>query len=252
MARQLTLMDFHPTITICKGWAHEYGGRGWIYRSNAEEVVHDLNTMPSGMGIWPRIMKCSGRFGYDEGWDLNHFQCRGSGGILKMIRSNGDVQDLLHPFVVEYDNGKPNLSTTERFPISSAYIDEDELVIETEDGRLWSEVIVPDSDCRSIDIHPFDPENDPEHFLIACLRAGCTGGDLVPLAELPCSFSIIHPFRPEMSTVFRLSEITGIIPRLRQTVPMSDEFKVQYAKRKANDSIRRVREESRQRREVAA
>lgn len=251
MSRQLTLMDFRPSSIMCEGWAHEYDGKGWIYRSNAEAVVHDLNSMPSGMGIWPRILKCQGRFGYDEGWDLHHYQCRGNGSIQKLIRSNGDVQDLLHPFRVVYDHGKPVPGCTDRFPISAAYIDGDELMMETVDGRLWSEMIVPDSDCDHIDIHPYDPENDPEHFLIACLHAGCTGKDLLSITGLPCRFELIHPFRSEMDAVFRLSEKVGIVPRLPQIVPMSDEFEMEYSKRRAKKYVERIREESRQRREVA-
>lgn len=217
---QSSLDDFLTRPIPVEGWMHEYGGRGWIYRSNAEAVVHDLNAMPSGMGIWPRMMDCRGKFGCD-GWDLEFFQCRGSGAIRKMISADGKVQDQLRPFRIVYEKGKPIPGSTDRFPRVSARIEGDELILWTEDGRMWSEMIVPDSDCDPIDVHRFDPENDPEHFLMACLRAGIVGEELIPIAGLPYRFSVTSPVRPEMDTVFRLSGMIGIVPAMGDD-PLSD------------------------------
>ena len=220
--RQATLFDFTSRPIPVEGWMHERDGRGWIYRSNAEAVVHDLNRMPSGMGIWPRILQCKG-YGYD-GWDLHHYQCRGSGSITKLIRTDGTVRDFLSPFRFECVDGKPAHGCMDRYPLASARIEDDELVMVTEDGRTWSEMIVPDSECPRLDVHPFDPEGDPEHFLIACLHAGLTGSELVPIAELPYSFAATSPLRPEMDTVMRLSREIGIVPRMSYDVHHITEF----------------------------
>lgn len=88
----------------------------------------------------------------------------------------------------------------------------------------------------------YDPENDPEHFLIACLHAGCTGEELYPIADLPYRFEVISPYIPEMDTVFELSKRIGITPRLKTTVRMSDEFQTAYYKRRTQQSIRRSKE----------
>lgn len=182
---QSSLDDFLARPIPVEGWAHERDGMGWIYRSNAEAVVHDLNRMPSGMGIWPRIMPHSTRGGHrDDGWDLDHWQCRGCGAITKQIRVDGTVRDFLRPIRPEYVDGKPVPETRIWHPLSSAHIDGDELILETEDGRLWSEIIVPDSECRNGDTHLYDPETDPEHFLIACLHAGIIGKELLEIADL--------------------------------------------------------------------
>lgn len=249
--RQLTLFDFHPRAIPCTSWIHEYGGRGWIYRSNAEAVVHDLNAMPSGMGIWPRMMGCRGHFGCD-GWDLCHFQCRGCGGIRKMIRMDGEVADFIRPNRFETVNGKPTPESQVELRIESATIDGDKFLVGTEDGRLWSEVIIPDSECCPMDVHRYDPENDPEHFLTACLHAGFTGEELYPIADLPYRFEVISSFRSEMATVFELSKCVGIVPRLRVTVPMSEEFGAEYAQRRAREDVRRIKDEERRRRVEAS
>lgn len=222
---QTSLDNFLARPIPVEGWAHERDGMGWIYRSNAEAVVHDLNRMPSGMGIWPRIMPHSTRGGHrDDGWDLDHWQCRGGGAITKQIRVDGTVRDFLRPIRPEYVDGKPVPETRIRHPLSSAHIDGDELILETEDGRLWSEIIVPDSECRNGDVHLYDPEDDPEHFLIACLHAGITGGELLEIADLPCRFDIISPFIPAMDTVMRLSERIGVIPRMPSDVRHITDF----------------------------
>lgn len=239
--RQLTLLDFRPRAIPCTSWMHEHDGRGWIYRSNAEAVVHDLNAMPSGMGIWPRMMGCRGRHRCD-GWDVMHFQCRGCGKIEKLIRLDGVAADFIRPNRYEVVNGQPTPESELKLRISSAYIDGDELMLETEDGRLWSEIIIPDSECHPRDVWRYDPENDPEHFLIACLHAGCTGEELYPIADLPYRFEVISPYIPEMDTVFELSKRIGISPRLKTTVRMSDEFQTIYYKRRTQQSIRRSKE----------
>lgn len=215
---QSSLDDFLTRPIPVEGWMHEYDGRGWIYRSNAEAMVHDLNAMPSGMGIWSRMMACRGRFGYD-GWDLEFFQCRGCGSVIKLIRVDGMVRDFLSPFRFECVDGKPIHGCMDRLPLASARIEGDELILGTEDGRAWSEIIIPDSECHPSDVHRFDPENDPEHFLMACLRAGIVGEELMPIADLPYRFSVTSPVRPEMDTVFRLSGIIGIVPAMGDDLP---------------------------------
>lgn len=225
---QSSLDDFLARPIPVEGWAHERDERdgvGWIYRTNAEAVVHDLNRMPSGMGIWPRIMKHSSRSGrMEDGWDLDHWQCRGCGAITKQIRVDGTVRDYLRPTCPRYVDGKSVPGTGDYLPLSAARIECDQLILETEDGRLWSEIIVPDSECRNGDVHLYDPENDPEHFLIACLHAGITGKELLEIADMPYRFEVTSPLRPEMNTVMRLSGEIGIVPRMSQDVHHITEF----------------------------
>ena len=239
--RQLTLLDFRPRAIPCTSWMHEHDGRGWIYRSNAEAVVHDLNAMPSGMGIWPRMMGCRGQYRCD-GWDIRHFQCRGCGKIEKLIRVDGVVADFIRPNRFETVNGQPTPESEANRPRTAADIAGDGLVIRTEGARLWRGRIIPDAECPPRDVWRYDPENVPELFLIACLLAGCTGEELYPIADLPYRFEVISPYIPEMDTVFELSKRIGITPRLKTTVRMSDEFQTAYYKRRAQQSIRRSKE----------
>lgn len=126
--RQLTLLDFRPRAIPCTSRMHEHDGRGWIYRSNAEAVVHDLDAMPSGMGIWPRMVGCRGRHRCD-GWDIMHFQCRGCGKIEKLIRLDGVAADFIRPNRYEVVNGQPTPESELKLRISSAHIDGDELMM---------------------------------------------------------------------------------------------------------------------------
>lgn len=183
--RQCTLSEFSPRIIPAEGWKHEHtDGRAWIYRTNAEAVVKDIGRMPSGAGLWPRIMPTRRR-GAWESWDLHAWQCRGPGPFTKLINTDGALFDEFRPYRTECVNGKPTERSMTRLEAVSAYIDGDLLITETRDGGQWSVDIVEDSECEPHDIHPFDPVNVPEHFLILCLSRGITGKELMDLTDMP-------------------------------------------------------------------
>ena len=105
--RQCTLFEFSRIgIVPAEGWMHEHtDGRAWIYRTNAEAVVRDMGGLPSGAGLWPRIMPTRKTGSWKE-WDLHVWQCRGSGPFTKLIRTDGTTFDEFRPYRVEYVNGK--------------------------------------------------------------------------------------------------------------------------------------------------
>ena len=217
--RQCTLFEFSRIgIGPAEGWMHEHtDGRAWIYRTNAEAVVRDMGGLPSGAGLWPRIMPTRKTGSWKE-WDLHVWQCRGSGPFTKLIRTDGTTFDEFRPYRVEYVNGKSTERSDVRLEAVSAYIDGDLLITETREGGQWSVDIVEDTVCDPRDIHRFDPANDPEHYLILAMSKGLRGDAVMKMADLPCSFSIISPWHHGMDEVWASVPLTGVVPRMSYDV----------------------------------
>lgn len=203
--RQASLFDFgsRPVRVM---WYDDWASEA---RSNAEAIVSDLHRLPSGKGIWPRLVKCEGRT-RPPGWDWEFYQCRGGGRVVKYIRKDGTVLDAVEPVD----------GTDASHPIADAWIDGDTLHLLTEDGTVWVERVYPDSEIRrKSDRHPFAPDIYPEHFQIACLNAGIGGEAVWRMNSLPYYWESVNPvYNPCMDDVDAAVPVVGIVPRMTQDV----------------------------------
>lgn len=90
--------------------------------------------------------------------------------MKKMVRSSGDVMDCIdpHPYRWHYLDGKL-IRPWKYEPLKDAWIDKDQLHIQTESGEYLAE-IRPDDEIDRYDLHPYNPTFDLEHFTIECYR----------------------------------------------------------------------------------
>ena len=211
MTSQATIFDFAPKALPIKGWAHENGGRGWIYRSNAEASIKDLGKLPSGAGLWPRFMATpTGRWPGRE--DIRHWQQCGDGGIHKEIWYDGTVRDRL-----QIGYGTPD--ECKRVGLCDAWIDGDTMHVIGDDGIERTLEVIEDSEASRYDVHPFDPARIPEHYLLLAMHNGLRGEMAKAMAHMPYDFSACAPTTEAMDAVYATYDLTHVIPMCDHAVP---------------------------------
>ncbi len=210
---QTSLDSFGPRPTPLFFW----GRRAWCYRSNAEAYVRDLHMLPSGDGIWPRLLACDSRFPRYDGWDLCFYQCRGDCRADKLIRRDGTVGEFLYPVDPADDTHDAFIREVPR--VESAWVDGELLHYLLDNGTEWTQDIVEDSECPIHDTFPLDPSTYPEHFMIVALQKGIRDDDLMAMSDLAYRFQDEALTVEPMRAVWRTIPIVGIAPNLRTYGP---------------------------------
>lgn len=217
MPTQATLYDFTPRAVPVEawGWDHDHPHR-WLYRSNAEAVVKDLGKMPSGAGIWPRLMRnCQPSWHW--GCDFIADQYRQDGGIRKAIWADGRVVDCMR---VRQDD---NYGRDTR--IEQAWIEDDTLHIVGDDGIERYLDILDDSECDRADRTGFHPDTIVQHYGILALSKGVTGDAISAIVDLhSCRFETVWPRDPKVDLLWSTIPTTGVVPKLSYAVHHLTEY----------------------------
>ena len=167
---QLTLFDFDynvDDVSIGATWLIGFDGECKTFRSDAEAVVEDLNSFPSGKGIWIRCLKIDHDAPYSkdqEDYVARIWQQKGLP-ITKMVCRDGGVKDFLQ---IGSDDDRKRSKPVDR-PLEDAWIEDDTIHLKTSKGEYLAHII-QDSECHRYDIHPYNPSKDLEHFAIECYR----------------------------------------------------------------------------------
>lgn len=218
MTAQACIYDFAPKALPIKGWPHEKGGRAWIYRANAEATIRDLGKLPSGDGLCPRFMATpKGR--WPGAGDVRHWQQCGNGGIMKEVWYDGTVKDVI---AVHY--GAPD--EFERTELRDAWIDGGLMHIVGGDGIERTVEIHEDCEIHRLDLNPFDPARNPEHYLLLAMLKGVRGDTAEAMADMPFSFAVCDPCGKAMDAVYSTYNLTHIVPMCNQNVHHITEIEV--------------------------
>lgn len=209
---QRSIFDYRAQAVPVTGWTIIDGGKGRaeIYRSNAESFVEDLGRIPSGKGIWPRLIYAK-MYGDEHLGDMMYYQCRGKGSVTKYINLDGSVRDCVTV-------GRESMDVYE------AWIDACQLHLITSDGMERTVAIVEDDMCNTWDRQAFDPARYPEHFLLLAIQKGIRGKILKNLWTLPHSFDLCNPLSPEIEAVWSMIPQVGVVPRMSYNVHHITEF----------------------------